>query len=164
MFVLKKSVEDALNKQLNAELYSAYLYLAMSAYCETIPMKGFAKWLRIQSEEEKNHGMKFFDYIIEAGGTVQLARIDAPKGEWNSVGEVFEQVYEHEKKVTGMINNLMDIAVREKDYATQNFLSWFVKEQVEEEANASEILARIKMLKDIAGHMFWLDKEIGKRE
>jgi len=162
--LLKKSVEDALNKQLNAELYSAYLYVAMSAYCETIPMKGFAKWLRIQAEEEKSHGMKFYDYIIEAGSTVKLARIDAPKGEWNSIGEVFEQVYEHEKNVTGMINNLMDIAVKEKDYATQNFLGWFVKEQVEEEAHASEILARIKMLKDVVGHMFWLDKELGKRE
>jgi len=162
--MLKKSIEEALNKQLNAELYSAYLYLAMSAFCETIPMKGFAKWLRIQSEEEKAHGMKFFDYITEAGGTVKLARIDAPKAEWKSVGEVFEQVYEHEKKVTGMINSIMDLAVKEKDYATQNFLGWFVKEQVEEEANASEILAQIRMLKDVAGHMFWLDHELGKRE
>jgi len=162
--MLKKSIEEALNKQLNAELYSAYLYLAMSAYCETIPMKGFAKWLKIQSEEEKAHGMKFFDYIIEAGGTVKLARIDAPKAEWKSVGEVFEQVYEHEKKVTGMINGIMDLAVKEKDYATQNFLAWFVKEQVEEEANASEILAQIRMLKDVVGHMFWLDHELGKRE
>jgi ferritin len=162
--MLKKSIEEALNKQLNAELYSAYLYLAMSAYCETIPMKGFAKWLRIQSEEEKAHGMKFFDYITEAGGTVKLAPIDAPKAEWKSVGEVFEQVYEHEKKVTGMINSIMDLAVKEKDYATQNFLGWFVKEQVEEEANASEILAQIRMLKDVAGHMFWLDHELGKRE
>jgi len=162
--MLKKSIEEALNKQLNAELYSAYLYLAMSAYCETIPMKGFAKWLKIQSEEEKAHGMKFFDYIIEAGGTVKLARIDAPKAEWKSVGEVFEQVYEHEKKVTGMINGIMDLAVKEKDYATQNFLAWFVKEQVEEEANASEIFAQIRMLKDVVGHMFWLDHELGKRE
>lgn len=162
--MLKKSIEEALNKQLNAELYSAYLYLAMSAYCETIPMKGFAKWLRIQSEEEKAHGMKFFDYIIEAGGTVKLARIDTPKAEWKSVGEVFEQVYEHEKKVTGMINSIMDLAVKEKDYATQNFLGWFVKEQVEEEANASEILAQIRMLKDVVGHMFGLDHELGKRE
>lgn len=162
--MLKKSIEEALNKQLNAELYSAYLYLAMSAYCETIPMKGFAKWLRIQSEEEKAHGMKFFDYIIEAGGTVKLARIDAPKAEWKSVGEIFEQVYDHEKKVTGMITSIMDLAVKEKDYATQNFLGWFIKEQVEEEANASEILAQIRMLKDVVGHMFWLDHELGKRE
>lgn len=162
--MLKKSIEDALNKQLNAELYSSYLYLSMSAYCETVPLKGFAKWLRMQAEEEKAHGMKFFDYIIEAGGTVKLAKIDAPKTEWKSVGDVFNQVYEHEKKVTALINGLMDLAIKEKDYATQNFLGWFVKEQVEEEANASEIQAQIKMMGDIVGHLFWLDHELGKRK
>jgi ferritin len=162
--LLKKSIEDALNKQLNAELYSSYLYLSMSAYCETVPLKGFAKWLRMQAEEEKAHGMKFFDYIIEAGGTVKLAKIDAPKTEWKSVGDVFNQVYEHEKKVTALINGLMDLAIKEKDYATQNFLGWFVKEQVEEEANASEIQAQIKMMGDIVGHLFWLDHELGKRK
>ncbi len=161
--MLKKSIEDALNKQLNAELYSSYLYLSMSAYCESIPMKGFAKWLRMQAEEEKAHGMKFFDYIIEAGGTVKLVKIDAPKTEWKSIGDVFNQVYEHEKKVTGLINSLMDLSIKEKDYATQNFLGWFVKEQVEEEANASEIQAQIKMMGDIVGHLFWLDHELGKR-
>lgn len=162
--MLKKSVEDALNKQLNAELYSSYLYLSMSAYCDSIPLKGFAKWLRMQAEEEKAHGMKFFDYIIEAGGTVKLAKIDGPKTGWKSVGDVFDQVYEHEKKVTGLINSLMDLSIKEKDYATQNFLGWFVKEQVEEEANASEIQAQIKMMGDIVGHLFWLDHELGKRQ
>lgn len=162
--MLKKSVEDALNKQLNAELYSSYLYLSMSAYCDSIPLKGFAKWLRMQAEEEKAHGMKFFDYIIEAGGTVKLAKIDGPKTGWKSVGDVFDQVYEHEKKVTGLINSLIDLSIKEKDYATQNFLGWFVKEQVEEEANASEIQAQIKMMGDIVGHLFWLDHELGKRQ
>ncbi len=162
--MLKKSIEEALNKQLNAELFSSYLYLSMAAYCETIPMKGFARWLRLQADEERAHGMKFFDYIIEAGGTVKLAKIDAPKAEWKSVGEVFDQVYEHEKKVTGLIHTLMDLAIKEKDYATQNFLGWFVKEQVEEEANASEIQAQIRMMGDIVGHLFWLDHELGKRE
>jgi len=162
--LLKKSIEEALNKQLNAELFSSYLYLSMAAYCETIPMKGFARWLRLQADEERAHGMKFFDYIIEAGGTVKLAKIDAPKAEWKSVGEVFDQVYEHEKKVTGLIHTLMDLAIKEKDYATQNFLGWFVKEQVEEEANASEIQAQIRMMGDIVGHLFWLDHELGKRE
>jgi ferritin len=127
-------------------------------------MKGFAKWLRIQADEERAHGTKFFDYIIEAGGTVKLTKIDAPKTEWKSVGEVFDQVYEHEKKVTAMIHGLMDLAIKEKDYATINFLGWFVKEQVEEEANASEIQAQIKMMGDIVGHLFWLDHELGKRE
>lgn len=162
--MLKKSMEDALNKQLNAELFSSYLYLSMSAYFETVPMKGFAKWLRLQAEEERAHGMKFYDYIIEAGGSVRLARIEAPKTAWKSAGEVFDQVYDHEQKVTGMIHGLMEAAVKEKDYATQNFLSWFVKEQVEEEANASEIQAQIKMMGDIVGHLFWLDHELGKRK
>lgn len=157
-------MEDALNKQLNAELFSSYLYLSMSAYFETVPMKGFAKWLRLQAEEERAHGMKFFDYIIEAGGTVKLARIEAPKTSWKSAGEVFDQVYEHEKKVTGMIHGLMDMAIKEEDNATQKFLSWFVKEQVEEEANASEIQARIKIMRDSIDNLSELDHELGKRK
>lgn len=162
--MLKKSVEDALNKQLNAEVYSSYLYLAMSAYMESISMKGFAKWLRIQAKEELAHGMKFYDYIIEAGGRVRLTAIEAPKTPWKSAGAVFDQVFAHEQKVTGLINAIMDISVKEKDYATQNFLGWFVKEQVEEEANASEIVARISMIGDVPGLLFWLDHELGKRE
>lgn len=162
--MLKKSVEDALNKQLNAELYSSYLYLAMAAYMETLSMKGFAHWLRLQSKEELAHGIKFYDYLIEAGGTVKLAAIDAPKTSWKSAGAVFDQVYAHEQKVTGLIHGLMDLAIKEKDYATTGFLSWFVKEQVEEEANASEIVAKVKTIGDILGHLFWLDHELGKRE
>jgi ferritin len=162
--MLKKAVEDALNKQVNAEFYSSYLYLAMSAYCESITMKGFAQWLRLQSREEMAHGMKFYDYIIEAGGSPKLTAIEAPKTPWKSPQAVFEQVYAHEQKVTGLINDLMDLAIKERDHATKNFLGWFVKEQVEEEANASEILAKIKLLGDVPGHLFWLDHELGKRE
>ncbi len=162
--MLKKTVADALNKQVNAELYSAYLYLSMSAYCETIPLKGFAKWLRVQAQEEQTHAMKFYDYIIEAGGTIKLTAVDAPKTTWKSPQEVFEEVYAHEQKVTGMINGLMDLAIKEKDYATQTMLTWFVKEQVEEEANASEILAQIKMLGSVVGHLFYLDHQLSKRE
>ncbi len=162
--MLKKSVEDALNKQINAEMYSSYLYLAMSAYMESVSMKGFARWLRIQSKEELGHAMKFYDYVIEAGGTVRLTAIEAPKTPWKSAGAVFDQVLAHEKKVTGLINGIMDIAVKEKDYATQNFLGWFVKEQVEEEANATEIVAQIEIIGDVSGHLFCLDRELGKRE
>ena len=162
--MLKKSVEDALNKQINAEMYSSYLYLAMSAYMESISMKGFAQWLRLQSREEMAHGMKIYDYIIEAGGSPKLTAIEAPKTPWKSPQAVFEQVYAHEQKVTGLINDLMDLAIKEKDHATKNFLGWFVKEQVEEEANASEILAKIKLIGDVPGHLFWLDHELGKRE
>jgi ferritin len=162
--MLKKSVEDALNKQFNAEMYSAYLYLAMSAYFETIPMRGFAKWMRVQATEELGHAMKFYDYVIEQQGLVKCVAIDAPKTPWKSAGAVFDQVYAHEQKVTGLINSLMDLAIKEKDYATQNFLTWFVKEQVEEEANASEIVAQIRMLEDRPGHLFHLDEKLGKRE
>jgi len=162
--MLKKSVEDALNKQINAEMYSSYLYLAMSAYMESISMKGFARWLRIQSKEELGHAMKFYDYVIEAGGTIRLTAIEAPKTPWKSAGAVFDQVLAHEKKVTGLIDGIMDIAVKEKDYATQNFLGWFVKEQVEEEANATEIVAQIGIVGDVPGHLFCLDRELGKRE
>ncbi len=162
--MLKKSVEDALNKQINAEMYSSYLYLAMSAYMESISMKGFARWLRIQSKEELGHAMKFYDYVIEAGGMIRLTAIEAPKTPWKSAGAVFDQVLAHEKKVTGLINGIMDIAVKEKDYATQNFLGWFVKEQVEEEANATEIVAKIEIIGDEPGHLFCLDHELGKRE
>jgi len=162
--MLKKSVESALNKQLNAELYSSYLYLSMSAYFETIPLKGFAKWLRVQSGEEQEHAMKFYDYIIEAGGTVALAKIDSPKSAWKSTEEVFEEVYAHEQKVTGLINSLMDLAIAEKDYATQQFLSWFVTEQLEEEANASDILAEIRMTAGAPGQLFSLNRELGMRE
>jgi ferritin len=162
--MLKKAVADALNKQVNAELYSAYLYLSMSAYCETIPLKGFAKWLRVQAQEEQTHALKFYDYIVEAGGTVKLTAVDGPKTTWKSAREIFEEVYAHEQKVTGMINGLMDLAIKEKDYATQTMLAWFVKEQVEEEANASEILAQIKMIGDVLGHLFYLDHQLSKRE
>ncbi|NYT07649.1 MAG: ferritin [Methanomicrobiales archaeon] len=162
--MLKKSVEDALNKQINAEMYSSYLYLAMSAYMESVSMKGFARWLRVQAKEELGHALKFYDYVIEAGGTVRLAAIEAPKTTWKSAGGVFDQVLAHEKKVTGLINGIMDTAVKEKDYATQNFLGWFVKEQVEEEANATEIVAQIEIIGDIPGHLFCLDRELGKRE
>ncbi len=162
--MLKKTVEDALNKQFNAELYSSYLYLAMAAYFESVPLRGFARWMRIQSKEELAHGMKIYDYIIEQQGSPKFPVIEAPKTPWKSAGAVFEHSYAHEQKVTGMINSLMDLAVKEKDYATQNFLGWFVKEQVEEEANASEILAQITMMGDKPGILFHLDHILGKRE
>jgi ferritin len=162
--MLKKTVEDALNRQFNAELYSSFLYLAMSAYFESVPLRGFAKWMRIQSKEELGHGMKIYDYIIEHQGSPKCAAIEAPKTPWKSAGAVFEHVYAHEQKVTGLINSLMDLAIKEKDYATQNFLGWFVKEQVEEEANASEILAQITMMEDRPALLFHLDHILGKRE
>jgi len=162
--MLSKSMESALNRQVNRELYSAYLYLAMSAYFETASMKGFAKWMRLQAKEEQTHAMKIYDYVIARGGKVTLEAIEAPKAKWTSAGKVFEEVYAHEQKVTGMINNLVDLAIREKDHATFEMLQWFVKEQVEEEEHASEIVSQIAILGDVVGHLFWLDHQLGKRE
>jgi ferritin len=162
--MLGKTVEEALNRQINRELYSAYLYLAMSAYFETANLKGFAKWMRIQAKEEQSHAFKFYDYVIARGGKASLLPIEAPKAKWASAGKVFEDVYAHEQKVTGMINALVDLAIKEKDHATFEMLQWFVKEQVEEEEHASEILAKIKSIGDVPGHLFYLDHEMGKRE
>jgi ferritin len=162
--MLSKNIEEALNRQINRELYSAYLYLAMSAYFENATMKGFAKWMRIQAKEEQAHAFKFYDYVIARMGKVTLSSIEAPKAKWASAGKVFEEVYAHEQKVTGMINALVELAIKEKDHATFEMLQWFVKEQVEEEEHADEILGKIECIGDIPGHLFCLDHELGKRQ
>ncbi len=162
--MISKTMEQALNKQVNRELFSEYLYLSMSAYFETIFLKGFAKWMRVQAREEHAHAMKIYDYIIARGGKVTLAAIEAPKNKWESAGKVFEESYAHEQKVTGMIDALVDLAIKEKDHATFEMLQWFVKEQVEEEMNASDILNQIAIVGDRPGHLFALDHHLGKRE
>ncbi|OPY39329.1 MAG: ferritin [Methanoregula sp. PtaU1.Bin051] len=162
--MLSKTMEDALNRQINRELYSSYLYLAMSAYFKAANLDGFAHWMRLQAEEEKVHGMKIYDYVIARGGKVMLQAIEAPKAKWASAGKVFEEVYTHEQKVTGMINTLVELAMKEKDHATFEMLQWFVREQVEEEENASAILVKIRMVGDVPGHLFCLDHELGERK
>lgn len=161
--VLSKKMEEALNKQINAELYSAYLYLAMAAYFESANLSGFAHWMELQAEEEKQHAMKLYHYIIERGGRVVLDAIQKPQSDWKSPLDVFEAVYAHEQHVTSLIYNLADIARQEKDYATEVMLHWFIKEQVEEESNASSILERIKMVKDSVNGILQYDKILGKR-
>jgi ferritin len=162
--MLTKVMEDALNKQINRELYSSYLYLSMSAYFKSVNLDGFAKWMRKQADEEKSHGMKIYDYVIARGGRVALQAIEAPKTKWASAGKVFEEVYVHEQKVTGMINALVDLSMKEKDHATFEMLQWFVREQVEEEEHASGILSQIRTVGDVPGHLFWIDHMLGKRE
>ena len=120
--------------------------------------------MKIQSDEERAHAMKFYEYIIARQGKVALDTIEAPKGKWTSAGKIFEEVYAHEQKVTGMIGTLVDLAVKEKDHATFEMLQWFVKEQVEEEANAATICEKIKTIGDIPGHLFYLDHELAKRK
>ncbi|MDT8302230.1 MAG: ferritin, partial [Sedimentisphaerales bacterium] len=143
--MISKKMEEALNEQVNAELYSAYLYLSMESFFKSQNLNGFANWMRIQTQEEVMHAMKMYDFINERGGRILLAAIEGPTTEWDSTLEVFKAVYEHEQKVTGLINNLVDLAITEKDHATNSFLQWFVNEQVEEEATASEILQTLKL-------------------
>lgn len=161
--MIKKRMEEELNKQINAELFSAYLYLSMSAYAETKNMSGFANWLRVQAEEEQFHAMKMFDYVNERGGTVVLEAIEKPETAWNGFVEVFEEVYKHEQKVTALINNLVEVAMEEKDHATFNFLQWFVEEQVEEEANASGLLEQLKFIDGKGSGLFMMDRELKTR-
>ncbi|MBN1156834.1 ferritin [Candidatus Woesearchaeota archaeon] len=162
--MIKKKILDALNKQINAELYSAYLYLSMSAYFESKNLKGFAHWMRKQSKEEQTHAMKIYDHIVERGDLVNLTSIGAPTADWKSVQAVFEHAYNHERKVTGMIHDIVEAARAEKDYATEAMLQWFVNEQVEEEAQADEIVQKLKMNGESKSGLLVLDHHLGKRE
>jgi len=161
--MLSKKMETALNKQVVAEYYSAYLYMAMSAYFESINLGGFAGWMRAQAMEELAHGTKIFQYVNERGGRVWLDAIDKPDLRWTSPLAVFQATYKHEQKVTGLINKLVDLARKEKDHATENFLQWFVAEQVEEEASADEILQKLKMIGKEGHGLFMIDRELGQR-
>jgi len=161
--MLSKRMQAALNKQMVAELYSAYLYLSMSAYFHSRNLGGFANWMRVQAMEESTHAMKIFDYINERGGLVLVDAIDKPPTKWASPLAAFEAVHKHEQKVTGLINGLMDLAIKEREHATQNFLQWFVSEQVEEESSADEVVQKLKMVGQEGGGMFMIDRELGQR-
>ena len=161
--MLSKKMNDALNEQINAEFYSAYLYLSMEAYFESVNLPGFAKWMRAQIQEESMHAMKLYDFVNERGGRVLLKAIEGPVTEWSSPLAVFEATYAHEQKVTGLINDLVNLAVEEKDHATNSFLQWFVNEQVEEEASADAVVQQLKMAEDSPGGMFMIDRELGQR-
>ncbi len=161
--MIGKKMEKALNDQVNAELFSAYLYLSMEAYFKSLNMNGFANWMRVQTQEEVIHATMMYDFINERGGRVTLKAIDGPKTKWDSPLAVFKNIYEHEQKVTGLINNLVDLAIKEKDHATNAFLQWFVNEQVEEESSADAVVQQLKMMKDAPGGIFMLDKELGQR-
>lgn len=161
--MLNEKIQKALNEQLNLEVSSSYEYLAMSAFFETLNFSGFAAWMRIQSTEEYAHALKFYDFILQTNGKVELAQINKPSLQYKTPKDAFEATYKHEQKVTASIHNLVGLAIDSKDYATNNFLQWFVNEQVEEEANALKILERIKMIEDSKGGLLYLDKELGKR-
>lgn len=161
--MLSESMNKALNDQINAELYSAYLYMSMNAHFKSINLDGFAAWMHAQALEETQHAQKFYDFVNQRGGRVVLGAIDAPPRDWDSPLAVFEDTLAHEQKVTRLINNLMEVALQEKDHATQIFLQWFVTEQVEEEENVSGVLEQLRLMGEAQGGLFMLDRELGRR-
>lgn len=161
--MLNLKIQEAINAQIKHELASAYLYLSMSAYFEANNLPGFASWMRIQADEEREHAMKFFDYVNDRGGRVTLQVIEQPQVDWDSALKVFEQVYHHEQKVTSLIHAIYKLAVEEADYPTQVMLHWFIDEQVEEEKNASGILDQLKAVEGHTSALFMLDHRLGKR-
>jgi ferritin len=161
--MLSDKMEKALNEQINAELYSSYIYLSMAAYFEAQNLLGFANWMHVQSREENMHAMKFYQFVNDRRGRVVLSAIAAPKTEWKSTVEVFEDSLHHEQKVTGLINKLVDLAISESDHATNSFLRWFLDEQVEEEANVDAVIQDLKRIGDSAQGLFLLDRELAGR-
>ena len=161
--MLNPKVEEAINEQINAELYSAFLYLSMSAYFQRQNLPGFAKWTYVQYLEETTHALKFFNYVNERGGSVKLAAIKEPPTEWRNPVEVFDAIYKHEQLVTSLIYRIVDIAIQERDHASNNMLQWYVAEQVEEEGNASLILEQLKRIGNAQESLYVLDKELGMR-
>jgi len=162
--MFSKKMQDAMNQQIKHEFYSSYLYLAMSAHFESVNLPGFAHWMKMQSDEEAEHGMKFFEFINERNGRVVLEAIDKPPTDFKSPLDVMKKVLEHEKKVTAMINALYDLALKEKDYPSQMMLQWFITEQVEEEKNASDIIELLKSIGDTPAGLMMVDQRMGGRK
>jgi ferritin len=161
--MLKKKVLTELNKQINAELYSAYLYLSMSAWFQTQNLGGFAHWMQLQAQEEAMHAMKIFTYINDNGSAVELKGIKDPQKTWASPAAAMQDAYNHECKVSKSINDIVSLTIQEEDHATNVFLQWFVTEQVEEEAAADAVVQKLKMVENFAGGLFIIDGELGQR-
>lgn len=161
--MMNKKMVEALNTQINEELASSYLYLSMSAWFRTQTLDGFGRWLKAQADEELGHATKLFDYLIERGERVELASLPAPAREWKSPLNAFETVYKHECHITGCVGNLVDLAQKLKDHATNAFLQWYVTEQVEEEAAADDVVRKLRLVKDNAGGLFMLDRALADR-
>jgi ferritin len=160
---MKSAVKDAVGEQIKHEFYSAYLYLSMAGSFEVANLPGFARWMRKQSDEEREHGMKFFDFLLDRGEQVQLRAIDEPPYAFRSPLDTLEQALEHEKEITSRIHSLYDLAVQENDYPAQVLLNWFVEEQVEEEKSATEIVERLRMAGEDGAALLLLDRELGER-
>lgn len=161
--MIKQEVLDALNAQINAESYSAYMYLSMAAYFENMGLSGFANWMKVQYQEESAHALKFFNYVVERGGKVVLKGIDQVPADYNGIIDVYEKTLVHENHVTELINNLMNVAVAASDHASQSFLKWFVDEQVEEESNVEKIISTLKLINGQGNGIFMMDRELSQR-
>jgi len=159
--MLSKTMLNALNKQINKEIYSAYLYMSMSAYSQFIGLKGFANWFMVQYNEEMEHAMKIYTYVNDQGEKVKLMAIDEPPVEFESPMDMFEKTLDHEKFITKSINELVDLATEEKDHATKIFLQWFVTEQIEEEGNDNDIINQLKLIGENGNGLLMLDRELG---
>ena len=157
--MISEKMQAAINDQINAETYSAYLYLSMGAYFDDLDLGGFANWMKIQAQEELLHATKFYDFLVERGGKVLLCAIDGPPTEWDSPLAVFEAVYAHECKVTGLINDLVALAREQNDNASRIFLQWFVTEQVEEESTADGLVQKLKLIGKDGQGLFMMDRE-----
>ncbi len=161
--MISKKIENALNDQLNKEMYSSYLYLSMAAYFENRNLNGMANWMKIQSQEEYVHAMKFYNFILRLGGKVKLGKIDAPQTDWKSPKDAFDNSLEHEQFISKSIHQLLDLAIEESHHPTKSFLQWFVDEQVEEEDSVQQIVENFNLIgKDKSG-LFMLDRELGSR-
>jgi ferritin len=161
--MISEKMQKALNDQINAEIFSSYLYLSMAAFLESEDWKGFAAWMRIQSGEEYGHAMKFYKYVHDVEGKVTLAAIEKPKATWKSPLQAFEEAHKHELYITDRINKLVALAMQENDYATNIFLNYFVTEQVEEVSTVAQIVKKFNMLGDNKTSLFLLDRELGMR-
>lgn len=161
---LGKKMQKALNEQIAKEWYSGYLYMGMAAWFEAEDLPGCAHWMKLQAQEELAHGLILFNYLAEQGASIQLAAVDAPPATYKSVVDVFEKVLAHEQKVTASIHSLVDAAIAENDHASRVFLDWFIKEQVEEEASAEEILGKMKRVGDSGAGLLMLDGRLGARQ
>jgi ferritin len=160
---MSKTMQDALNEQMKHEFYSSYLYLSMSAYCDTVNLPGLARWMRAQAQEEARHAMKIFDHLLDRGGRVDLQQIDRPPVQFASPHEVFEQAHRHEQQVTASINKVYGLAMDERDFASRVFLDWFVREQVEEEKTSGLLAEQLRMVGEDRPGLLMLDRELGQR-
>lgn len=161
--MISKKMEAAINKQINAEIYSAYFYGSMAAYFDAANLAGFSNWMRVQVQEELAHAVKFYQYLNDRGGRAILTAIQGPPTQWDSPQAVFEAVYEHEKSVTRLINELTDLATEEKDHMSKELLLWFIAEQVEEESNADKMVQDLKRVGDNGHGLLMLDREAATR-